>query len=45
MAGKIQITTWNMDFWRRTCDSPETEFYKTNKEISFWKKYASPGLS
>jgi hypothetical protein len=45
MGNKIQIISWNMDFWRRTCGNTESEYYKSDEEISLWKNNAQHSLA
>jgi len=35
----INIVSWNLDFWRKTCNDPESKFYKSDRIRNIWKDH------
>jgi hypothetical protein len=37
MDNYINIITWNMDFWKKTCNNPTSKLYKSERIIKLWQ--------
>lgn len=41
----IRFISWNLDFWKRTCNDRSSSFYKSQEMVNLWKEQAKYNLS
>jgi endonuclease/exonuclease/phosphatase family metal-dependent hydrolase len=41
----IHFVTWNLDFWKRTCNDKKSSFFKSSENIKIWKEQVKYNLS
>jgi len=37
MNNYINIVSWNLDFWKKTCNNPKSEYFKSDRIIKLWQ--------
>jgi hypothetical protein len=37
MDNYINIITWNLDFWKKTCNNPTNKYFKSERVIKLWQ--------
>jgi hypothetical protein len=41
----VTFVSWNLDYWKRTCNDNENFLYKSPEDINMWKNFARFNLS